>query len=48
MTSALITREDEDTDAHREKLAIYKARNETSEEANPAGNQLLASRIVRE
>ena len=34
MTSALITREDEDTDAHREKLAIYKPRRDASEYAD--------------
>ena len=41
MTSALITREDEDTDAHREKLAIYKPRRDASEETNLANTFTL-------
>ena len=37
----------QDHGKHRRTVAICKARDETSEETNPAGNQLLASRIVR-
>lgn len=34
MTSALLTRENEDTDTHREKLAIYKPRRDALEETS--------------
>lgn len=34
MTSALLTRVNEDTDTHREKLAIYKPRRDALEETS--------------